>query len=130
VLPGTGGGSLESLSGPAHLSETGAVAFGASLAGGGIAAAVFAAEADGTLRIVAQSGDPVPGAPGESFASFGVAASNSAGQVAFTATSDAGTRGVFLAAPQAAHVPSVSPPGLVVLAALLALLGVRSRRRA
>ena len=78
--------------------------------------------------VVAQSGDPVPGAPGETFASFSVAASNSDGSVAFTATSDAGTRGVFLAAPQAAHVPSVSPAGLAVLATLLGLLGMRSRR--
>jgi hypothetical protein len=128
LLPGTGGGSLESLSGPAHLSDTGAVSFGGSLTGGSVSAAVFTADADGTLHLVAQSGDPVPGAPGESFASFGVAASNAAGLVAFTATSDAGTRGVFLAAPQAAHVPSVSPPGLAVLAALLVVLGVRSRR--
>jgi hypothetical protein len=128
LLPGTGGGSLESLGGPAHLADTGAVSFGASIAGGSIAAAVLTADADGTLQIVAKSGDPVPGAPGESFASFGVAASNSAGHVAFTATGDAGTRGVFLATPQAAHVPSVSPPGLVVLAALLVVLGVRSRR--
>jgi hypothetical protein len=128
VVPETGGGILESLGGPAHLSETGAVAFGASLTGGSVAAGVFLADPDGTLELVAQSGDPVPGAPGESFASFNVAASNSDGSVAFTATSDAGTRGVFLAAPQAAHVPSVSPAGLVALAALLGLLGVRSRR--
>jgi hypothetical protein len=127
-LPGTGGGSIDSLGGPAHFSDAGTVAFGASLVGGSVAAAVLATDASGALRVVAHSGDPVPGAPGQSFASFGVAASNGAGQVAFTGTSDSGTHGVFLASPLATPVPSLSPPALAVLAALLVLVAAMSRR--
>jgi hypothetical protein len=130
ALPETDGGSIDSLGGPAHFSDAGSVAFGAALVGGSVAAGVFVADASGALELVARSGDPVPGAPGQSFASFGVAASNGAGQVAFAGVSDTGAHGVFLASPLATNpVPSSSPLGLAVLAAaLLVLLGAVPRR--
>jgi hypothetical protein len=127
-LPETNGGSIDSLGGPAHYSDAGSVAFGAALVGGSVAGGVFVADASGALRLVARSGDPVPGAPGQSFASFGVAASNAAGQVAFAATTSSGAHGVFLASPLPAQVPSLSPLGLAALALLL-LLAAAPRQR-
>jgi hypothetical protein len=127
VLPGTDGGSVDSLGGPAHFSSAGTVTFSASVVGGSVAGAVFVADASGGLHLVARSGDPVPGAPGQTFASFGVAASNGAGQVAFAATSDTGVHGVFLASPPAPPVPGLSPLGLAALAALLLLLAAAPR---
>lgn len=134
AIPGTGGGSIEGLGGVPGFADTGAVSFGGSIVGGSVPAGVFVAEANGVVRHVALAGDPVPGAPGDSFQSFGSSALNAAGQVVFGAVSSAGAAGVFLASPAAPPVPALSSAGLGALAGLIAattaalLLGRGDRR--
>jgi hypothetical protein len=123
-LPGTGGGTVTSLDGLPHFSDGGRVTFSASVAGGDVAAGVFAVQPNGTLLLVARDGDPVPGAPGDSFTGFGHAVSNDAGQVAFAGVTSAGANGVFLATATLA-VPALSPPALALLAGLVLLIGGR-----
>ena len=124
-LPGTGGGMITSLSGLPHFSDAGRVSFSASMTGGDVEAGVFVVEPNGSMRLVARSGDPVPGAPAETFTSFGHAAGNDAGQVAFAATTSGGVTGVFLATAPPTPVPSVPPAALALLGGLLLLVGVR-----
>lgn len=122
ALPGTGGGSIDSLGGAPGFADGGTVSFSAALTGGSVAAGVFVVEPGGPIRVVALAGDPVPGAPGDSFDSFVATSVNAAGQVAFGATTSGGGNGVFLATPeyQDAKVPALSPPALLGLLALLA----------
>ena len=119
ALPEAVGGSIDSLGGVPDFADGGAVSFSATVAGGSVASGVFVAEPSGSIRVVALAGDPVPEAPGESFASFVATSVNAAGQVAFGATTSGGSNGVFLATPEAAKVPMLSPPALLGLLVLL-----------
>jgi len=107
ALPDTVGGSIDSLGGVPDFADS-------------VASGVFVAEPGGSIRGVALAGDPVPGADGDSFDSFVATSINAAGQVAFGATTSGGSNGVFLATPEVAQVPVLSPPALLGLLALLA----------
>jgi len=120
ALPDTGGGSIDSLGGVPDFADSGAVSFSAAVAEGSVASGVFVAEPGGPIRVVTLAGDPVPGAPGDSFDSFVATSLNAAGQVAFGATTSGGSNGVFLATPEVAQVPVLSPAALLGLLALLA----------
>jgi hypothetical protein len=119
-LPNTGG-SVDSLGGTPDFADGGGVSFSAVVTGGDVASGVFFVEPSGPIRVVALAGDPVPGAPAESFASFVATSVNAAGQVAFGATTSGGSNGVFLATEEYkdARVPALSPPALLGLLALL-----------
>jgi len=129
-VPGTGGGTIVSLDGLPHFSDGGRVTFSASLTGGDFDAGVFVIETNGTVRLVAKSGEPVPGVPGATFASFGHAAGNDAGQVAFAGITDGAANGVFLATAPPAAVPALPPVLLGALAGLMLLVGGGLARRA
>jgi hypothetical protein len=119
ALPDPVGGSIDSLGGIPGFADSGAVSFSATVTGGSAASGVFVAEPGGSIRVVALAGDPVPDAPGDSFDSFVATSVNAAGQVAFGATTSDSNNGVFLATPEAAKVPTLSPPALLGLMALL-----------
>jgi hypothetical protein len=129
ALPDPVGGSIDTLGGVPDFADGGAVSFSATVAGGSVAAGVFVAEPGGSIRVVALAGDPAPGAPGDSFGGFVATSINAAGQVAFGATTSGGSNGVFLATPEAAKVPTLSPPALLGLMALLLTSAAVALRR-
>jgi hypothetical protein len=129
-VPGTGGATIVSMVGLPHFSNGGRVSFSATLTGGDFDAGVFIIHRDGSVDLVAKSGDPVPGVPGATFTGFGHAAGNDKRQVAFAGiTSDADT-GVFLATAPAPPVPALPTAGLALLAVLVLGTGTgRTKKR-
>jgi len=90
--PAPGGGAFAQIGSPS-LNDAGQIAFQALLSTGGIGLFLFT---DGEMRLVARTGDPVPG--GGVFAFLGSPSLNASGQIAFRGGGSAGgaAGGIFL----------------------------------
>jgi len=124
-VPETGGATMVSMTGLPHFSDGGRITFSASLTGGDFDAGVFVMESNGSVRMVARHGDPVPGTVSDTFTGFGHASGNDAGQVAFAGMASTGGTGVFLATAPAPAVPSASAAARGLFVGLVLLVGGR-----
>ncbi|MBW2286310.1 MAG: hypothetical protein JRG90_00660 [Deltaproteobacteria bacterium] len=122
-MPETGGATIASMTGLPHFSDGGRITFSATLSGGDFDAGVFVMESNGSVRVVARHGDPVPGTVSDTFTGFGHAAGNDVGQVAFAGMTSTSGTGVFLATAPASPVPSASAAARALIAGLVLLVG-------
>jgi hypothetical protein len=127
-VPGDPGRSFVNVGNPV-INDAGELAFiGLSLDGGDLIWGIYVWR-QGEVEVVAETGLEVLGTGAAQIASldFNEIGFNNSGEVAFIAVLDDDRRGVLLASPAVALVPALTSRSLLVLAAVLASVGIRRR---